>query len=380
MSYELVPEIGRVPEYVIPLSKTQEERVEELLEEGYFIDLHQHPLLLTKNLDELTRYFRSHRLKYGYEGLAHGRWTAVCNVVSLSRRGRWSDLPPQRGEIPTLFEDIIVELGFMLEDLEKHADKAIRVSRTDDIVRAKKEGKLAIMPTLEHLAIENVLDRVDLYYGFGVREAGLTYTYRTYIGDGQSERYDSGLSEFGLDVVQRMNEVGMLIDLAHTGFTTSMDTIEASKDPVVYSHAGAFTLRPTKRQRKDEELKAMAEKGGMIGVLAVPNSLTDNKEQGIDDVLKHLDYLVKLIGIDHVGVGTDIMFGDHVGLHRQLLFKQMQKGGMMHGLEAPYMKGIESPAEGFNYIRGMVRDGYSDAEIMKVMGDNAMRVFRRVIG
>lgn len=377
MSFELVPEIGRVPEYVIPLSKAQEERAESLLQKGIFIDLHQHPVMLTNDLKKLTTYFRTNRLKYGYNGLKHGRWNAVCAAISLSRRGRWSDMLPQRcSETPYLFEDILVELGFFLKDIEKNSNVAMRISKTDDIVRAKKEGKIGMIPILENLAIGNILDRLDMYYGFGIRMAGLTYTHRNYIGDGQDERYDSGLSEFGLDVVQRMNELGMVIDLAHTGFKTAMDAIEASKHPVVYSHAGSYTLRPTKRHKKDEEVKAMTEKGGVIGVLAVPNSYSDNKKQGIDDVLNHLDYLVKLVGTDHVGVGTDIMFGDHVGLHRLL----MSSDEGMDSLPAPYMVGIESPAEGFNYVRGMVARGYSDQEIEKIMGGNAIRVFREVVG
>lgn len=377
LSFELVPEIGRVPEYVMPLDRAQNEKAEALLEKGFFIDLHQHPIMLTKNLQELTTYFRTNRVKYGYEGLRHGRWSTVCAAVSLTRRGRWNDMLPQRcTETPYLFEDILVELGFLLKDIERHSNVARRVSKTDDILTAKKDGKIGIIPILENLGIGNILDRLDMYYGFGIRMGGLTYSHRNYIGDGQDERYDSGLSEFGLDVVQRMNELGMVIDLAHSGFRTAMDAIEVSNDPVVFSHAGSYTLRQTKRHRKDEEVKAMAEKGGVIGVLAVPNSYSDNEKQGIDDVLDHLDYLVKLVGADHVGVGTDMMFGDHVGLHRLL----MSRDEGLQSLPAKYMVGMESPSEGFNYVRGMIARGYSDQEIEKIMGGNAIRVLREVVG
>ena len=119
------------------------------------------------------------------------------------------------------------------------------------------------------------------------------------------ERNPGGLSEFGIEVIHRMNDIGMAIDLSHASTPTVMDAIEFSKTPVVFSHNAAYALRPTRRTRKDEELKACAAKGGLVCITAVPNALSDDPEQDIECVLDHYDYMVNLIGVDHVGIGTD---------------------------------------------------------------------------
>ena len=141
---------------------------------------------------------------------------------------------------------------------------------------------------------------MDVLYALGVRIAGLTYNRQNAIGCGLLERHDPGLSELGIAVVQRMNDLGMAVDVSHAGFTTAMDAIKHSRTPIIYSHNAAHALRPTWRTRKDEELVACARKGGIIAITAVPNSLSDDPRQDIDCVLDHYDYMVKLVGADHV--------------------------------------------------------------------------------
>ena len=132
-------------------------------------------------------------------------------------------------------------------------------------------------------------------------------------------------------------------------------------------------MRPTARTRNDEELSACAEKGGLIAITAVPNALSDDPKQTIDCVLDHYDYMVKLVGVDHVGIGTDTNIGDHVAFHRVMLGRDTEQ------LPAPYLDGLESPADGKNIIRGLIRRGYSDDEVRKLAGGNALQFFRRVM-
>jgi membrane dipeptidase len=254
----------------------------------------------------------------------------------------------------------------------------MKIERADDILRAKQEGKIGFLPTVEHLAIGGVLERLDVLYGMGVRLGGITYSRRNAIGDGQNERTDAGLSSFGVAVVRRMNDLGMVIDVSHAGFATAMDAIEHSRAPVVFSHNAAYTLRPTARTRKDEELVACAQKGGLIGITAVPNSLSDDPEQDIACVLDHYDYMVRLVGVDHVAIGTDTLIGDHVGYH----IKMMARGPAAAPTRRPakYLNGLESPADGTNIIRGLIARGHSDVDIAKIAGGNALRLFREVIG
>ncbi|MBM3226763.1 MAG: diguanylate cyclase, partial [Candidatus Tectomicrobia bacterium] len=142
---------------------------------------------------------------------------------------------------------------------------------------------------------------------------------------------------------------------------------------ILYSHNASHTLRPTWRTRRDEELLACAQKGGLIAVTAVPNSLSDDPRQSIDCVLDHYDYLVRLVGVDHVAIGTDTMVGDHVGFHCTLMDADRS------ALPAPYLDGLESPADGQNILRGLLARGYADAHIKQIAGGNALAFFRRVM-
>ena len=196
---------------------------------------------------------------------------------------------------------------------------------------------MGILPTVEHLAIGDVLHRVDVLYSMGVRMGGLTYNLQNSIGAGLTERHDAGLSDFGIAVVHRMNELGMAVDVSHAGWQTAMDAIEHSKTPIIYSHNASHSLRPTWRTRKDDELAACAKKGGLIAITAVPNSLSDEPDQDINCVLDHYDYMVKLVGVDHVAIGTDTLIGDHVAFHKKML------GKLMTNVPAPYLNGSGVP-------------------------------------
>ncbi len=172
-----------------------------------------------------------------------------------------------------------------------------------------------------------------------------------------------------------MNDIGMIVDLSHAGSRTALETIERSRVPVVFSHNAAAAIRPTRRARSDEDLCACAARGGLVCVTAVPNSLSDDAHQDINCVLDHYDYFVKLVGVDHVGIGTDTQVGDHVGFHRVMLGRNAPDS-----LPAPYLDGLESPADGSNIIRGLIARGYDDTAIRKIAGQNALDFFRRTMG
>lgn len=353
----------------IPLDASQELRYQRLMEDLVLIDVHQHPMVLADNATEMPAYFRGNAYEWGFEAVRAGGWTTVATANLLSCLGKEPDASFSH------FDDLVDEVGMMLADVHKQSASVLKITRTQDILDAQRSRKIGFLPTLEHLSIGNDLHRVDVLYGIGVRLAGLTYMRKSSIGDGQYERTNCGLSEFGVQVVRRMNDIGMAIDLSHAGNRTALETIELSEAPVVFSHNAAATIRPTRRSRSDEELLACAAKGGLCCVTAVPNSLSDDPRQDINCVLDHYDYFVKLVGIDHVGIGTDTQIGDHVGFHRVLLGRNAPDS-----LPAPYLDGLESPADGCNIIRGLIARGYDDAAIRKIAGKNALDFFRRTIG
>lgn len=342
-------------ERFIKLKPKQDARAKELHKNALVIDLHTH-ILDEKDTepfeDTIPRIKRSQ---------------VDCSVEAVAI-------------IAEDFDESMRLLGEYIHKVEKHPG-FVPAYCAQDILDAKAKGKQAIVFQLEPQTFGRNLDRIQIAYGLGIRMALLTFNTRTYIGDGCGERTDDGLSYFGYQVVERMNELKMLIDLSHCGIQTTLDTIRASKVPVMVNHAGARALyQQLKRLKTDEVLEELANHGGVMGISAIPNQLSGNAEQGIEDMLNHIDYAVKLMGIDHVAIGLDNVFGDHVAFHRkaaQSIFKLTYIG---QELNAPYMYGIESPEEWPNITRGLVARGYSDDEIKKIIGGNALRVIKEVVG
>ena len=368
--FTLAAQVGRVASMVVPLDHEQERRFQRLMDSLVMIDVHQHPQVLTEHIDDLLDYFRSREYAWGYDAVRAGGWTTVCTANVLSTSGFVPDMSYVE------FSDLINEIALMLADLAKPGDGVVKIGRADDILAARQRGVIGFLPTVEHLAMGAELHRIDVLYGLGVRLAGLTYSRRAITGDGQFERTDCGLSDLGIAAVERMNDLGMIVDLSHAGTRTALEAIEHSRVPVAFSHNAARAIWPTSRTRGDEELKACADKGGLICITAVPNSLSDAPDQDINCVLDHYDYMVKLVGIDHVGIGTDTLIGDHVGFHRVALGRDMAG----RQFPAPYLSGLESPADGKNIIRGLIARGYEDDAIRKIAGQNALDLFRRAIG
>lgn len=364
---QLAKEVGRVQSSVVPLGADEEKRYQRLVEETVMVDVHQHPFVLPEDMDRFIEHLRGNRYRWGYEAVKQGGWAAVATANVFRGLLNTEDMSYVD------FEELLAEVGMMVADLSQRRD-VVKVSNSTEIESAKQQGQVGFLPTLEHLAIGSKLHRVDVLYSMGIRLAGLTYNRKNFIGDGLYERNDGGLSEFGIEVVRRMNQLGMAIDLSHASFRTALDAIGFSQAPVTFSHNAAYTIRPTRRARRDEELSACARKGGLIAVTAVPNSLSDDPEQDIECVLDHYDYMAKLVGVDHVAIGTDTTIGDHVSFHRKMLGRDAPAD-----FPAPYLNGLESPADGNNIIRGLIRRGYPDDDVKKIAGGNALEFFRRVM-
>lgn len=286
--------------------------------------------------------------------------------------------------VPILSEDFdeSMELLGKYKQLVATSTGLVSVTRTEEILEAKQEGKQAVMYQLEPQTIGRKLERIEIAYGLGVRMMLLTFNTKNYLGDGCTAKTDSGLSYLGIEVVERLNDMGILIDLSHCGIQTTMDAIKYSKDPVLFNHTGARLLNPpVARLKWDEQLTALADKGGVVGISAIPNQLSSEPEQGIEDMLNHIDYVKNLVGVDHVAIGLDNIFGDQVANHRKMAASKevdLRKSGM--NLAADYMYGIESPLEWRNIIRGLISKGYTDEEIEKIIGGNALRVIEQVVG
>ena len=370
--------------YLIPLSPEKKKRVETLAAKFVMISLHEHPHLFPVEIGETKAYEKEARVFTAYRALADAYWDAVFDnfmdgtAMITSKHGwKWSD--------------VIYDLGMRLCDIA-HQDLVIKCEKVSDIFRAHQEGKIALVVALEGAAmIENELDRIEILYGIGARVLGITYSESNCLGSGLKEPRDGGLTSFGYQAVQRMNEIGMAIDCSHSSDRTTLDVIGASRKPIFLTHTGARSLWNIKRLAPDEVLKACAGKGGVIGVEAAPHTtLTANHPyHNIESYMEHFEYIKDLVGIDHVAFGPDTLYGDHVGLHH--LFADALSIDSSHQAEgvvkqpAPefeevqYVKGIENPTEAsHNILRWLVDRDYSDGDIEKVVGQNILRVLEDV--
>lgn len=383
MSYEYLKEnvipvplckvVGRIKERAVELSSKDEERAMRLHRESIVIDFHNHLTVLPENMKDLETYARSGRPATGYEGVKNSGMTACFYGFGGSAGRRSSPTPWQ-------FNDVIWDMGIRLADMDHHQDVVMRAYSSKDILDAKKSNRTAIICNIENAQmIDNDVDRLDMLYGLGVRCMGLTYNARNTIADGCTERTDGGLSGFGFKVIDRMNRLGMLIDLSHCSSISTKETIEASKAPCSCTHTFAQGVYNNPRGKSDDLLKLLAERGGVIGVAAVPNLISNKEVQTVFDVIDHVDYLVKLVGIDHVAIGTDCMFGDHVALHKYVR-GIMDMSVALKDLPAAYLEYIENPGEWPNITRALVARGYSDDEIKKIIGGNVLRLIEQTIG
>lgn len=377
-AFRLAEQLGRVASSRVPLSKAEEERVEEILEKHVAISFHDHGIVFPRDPGEFIEYSRRGRMWIAYRGLA-------ASGLDAYFEGLFDGIALSDGPDPWSWSSVVRQIGMFSSDLD-HQDLLFIARRAEDAVRAHREGRIAVYLHLEGPPrIGEDLDRVDVLYGLGVRCMGIAYSRGNEFGSGLADKHDRGLSDLGYMLIERMNKLGMLIDLAHAGDRTSLDVIEASRRPVAITHAGARALWPTRRMKPDEILQALGEKGGVIGVEAAPHTTLTEKHprHTLESVMEHFEYIVDLIGIDHVAFGPDTLFGDHVALHK--VFAGELSIGSAHG-EAPsyeeveYVDGLENPSDYINIVRWLVKHGYSDDEIGKVIGGNVLRLLRETIG
>ncbi len=374
--FELAAELDRVPPYSVPATPEQRERARRLLEASIVISLHDHPTVFPQEIEQTVEYNRSARQHTGYEGLARSGMTAVIDnfmdgtaCVTSTYGWKWND--------------VIYDLGMRLSDLA-HQDFVVVARTVDDIRAAHRSGRLALIIGLEAATmVENEVDRIDMLYGFGVRQMGIAYSEANTLGGGLRERRDGGLTQFGERCVERMNKLGMAIDISHSGDVTSRDVIDASRVPVLITHAGSRAVWDSARMKPDEVITACAERGGVIGVEAAPHTTVsrDHRRHTIESVMDHFTHCVDLVGIDHVAFGPDTLFGDHVGLH-DLFAVQLSIGGLRGHDDherVGWVEGLENPGECFaNIVDWLVVHGFDDADIGKVVGGNALRVLGEV--
>ena len=252
----------------------------------------------------------------------------------------------------------------------------VLASSAADIEAAKRTGRVAVVLQFQGgNPFEYDPNLVEAFHRLGVRIVQLTYNARNPLGDGCTERTDVGLSDLGLAVIAELNRLGMLLDLSHVGIRTSLEALEASRAPAIFSHSNAGAVCDHPRNLTDEQLRLVARKGGVVGVNAFPPFVRRDGAPTVEDLLDHVDYLVQVMGANHVGLGLDFATEneddyEYFGYKPEFYPRPPWT----------YPAGIDGFAAIPNVTRGLVERGYGDDDVRKILGGNFLRVFRAVWG
>ena len=254
----------------------------------------------------------------------------------------------------------------------------MQVRSVEDIHEAKSQRLAGMIFGFQDTGpINGNLRMLAVYHALGVRIIQLTYNDENAVGCGCMAPEDKGLTPFGREVVAEMNRLGMLVDLSHCGHKTTMDAIEVSKGPVAFTHANPLALAKSPRNKPDEAFKALAAKGGVAGAVLLPAWLTHHGQASLEDYLNAIDYLVKLIGIEHVGLGTDFMEEIPAEIMATAL-KGISPENLQQFYGSNIVKGFESAAEFPKVTEGLLARGYSPEDVKKIIGGNWLRLYEKV--
>jgi len=263
------------------------------------------------------------------------------------------------------------------------------VSSVADILAAKKTGQTAVILHAQGAdLLENNVQLVDAFKALGVGIMQLAYNEKNRLGDGAGERTDAGLSIFGVKVVNRCNEVGIVVDGSHTGNRTTLDAIEISAKPFVFSHANPKGVFDTARNITDEQIKACAATGGVIGAVGYPAFVSASERPNLDQYIDHIAYVADLVGIAHVSLGVDYFLG-HAGIADDARAIREYEGrinvGRWRRSDYPpppyyYPEGIETPDKLGNLTAALLRRGFAADDVRAVLGGNWMRVLTQCWG
>jgi membrane dipeptidase len=285
------------------------------------------------------------------------------------------------------FESTVAKIARWEAEIERWPQALQRVRSVAQVKEAKRAGRLGIIYGFQDaVPLDRDLGRLQLFSDLGVKVIQLTYNVRNLVGDGCLEPANAGLSNYGRAMVARMNELGILVDLSHCGQRTTADGIEASAMPVAVSHSGCQAIAPHPRSKRDEELRALAERGGVVGIYLMP-FLSPGRVPTTGDVVAHVEHAIQVCGEDHVGIGSDLSVTPIDGsesywaAHRQFVSQRVARG-IAAPAEDPAIlftvPELNSPRRMERIADALESRGHSSARIEKVLGANWVRLFGEV--
>lgn len=352
----------------IRLDQQQEERALGLHINSLIIDMHSDvhlDVVRSRGRGETQVFERRHLPRWEKGGV---------NIVVLNSLAKFGpDKYPYR---TSPVHNFLLMADAIKQEVAESSDRFFEVLYPDDVSRAQEERKIGFILGLEGAEpIEQDLGFLRCYYRLGLRIMNLTWHQRNQVADGVAELSNSGLSNFGRDLVKEMNLLGILIDVSHLSQNGVRDVLELSEQPVIASHSNSRAICDHQRNLDDWQIKGIAEKGGVIGVVFVDRFVA-TQNPNISHVLDHIDYMAKLVGASHVGIGPD-----YTDFCQDMLISSRRVAGSDQPYDAPsipYAEGVEDMTKLPNLTKGLVSRGYSDEEIRGILGGNFLRVFSKV--
>lgn len=249
--------------------------------------------------------------------------------------------------------------------IDGHRDTLLRIDGAADLERVKAEDRIGLLLGFQNSNHFRTPDDVELFHGLGQRVSQLTYNERNRLGSGCTDPDAGGLSQFGAAILAAMNRTGMAIDISHCGERTSLDALDASARPVLITHSNCRSLVHHPRCKSDAVIRAMAEKGGVIGISVLPMMVAGGRPATLDDVLDHFDHVAHLVGIEHAGLGSDT---DVDAIDPRT--RRVRAGYGVRGMRHEYRV--------FEIAEGLLRRGYDPGEIAGILGGNFQRALTRI--
>jgi membrane dipeptidase len=286
------------------------------------------------------------------------------------------------------FEDTIGSFAVVQELVDRHPEAFMIVRRHSDLALAKREQKIGIMPGFQYTEfLEENVERIGVFRQLGVRIMQLTYNNRSIFGDGCLEPGNAGLSKAGVSAVKKMNELGVAVDLSHSGYRTTSDGIAQSTKPVLISHAGCAAVYAHPRNKPDEILKALAERGGYFGVYLMPYLVASPTVPTREHVLDHVVHAINVCGADHVGIGSDgaiqktVLTPEQKAEFDKDIARRKQLGIGAPGEDRyPYVPDLNGPDHMEVIASELAKRGQPATVIEKVLGANFARVIGEIWG
>lgn len=284
------------------------------------------------------------------------------------------------------FAETVKEIAYIHQMIEIHPAYFIQVRVPTDMGRAKREGKLGIIFSFESVdMLDGKLEPIELFRNLGVRVMQLSYNRKSPFAAGVMEPDGGGLTPLGQEAVKKMNTLGIAIDLSHANPQTTADALAASSKPVIMSHAGCAAIHSHPRNKTDDQLRTVADKGGVVGIYDLMYLAASPKQPTLDDYMAHMEHALKIAGEDHVGVGSDVPINPFDTSAKGMVeFNKVEEARQKTGLAAPeedrppYVVGLNVPRKIELIADQLLNRGYPTAVAEKVVGANFARVFKEI--